>query len=170
MQQFKRYLPYVFPVIALIIVLLLLFRWYSMNTQRQGDITPFGEGVEIENLSEDEARQSLRGVGDYKSVDLEGESDAMGQIRYEIVDDKVKFTVFANLPDLNAGFYQVWLREKGGAAIRQAFRLEPGKGGYMGSAAISADVLPFEVVVSQEMTPDNALEKVVMQGVIEAVE
>jgi hypothetical protein len=36
----------------------------------------------------------------------------------------------------------------------------------VGSAAISAETLPFEVIVSSEERPDNTLETVMLRGLI----
>lgn len=167
----KKYLPYVFPVIAILIVVFLLFRWYRMNDQRDGEISQFGEGVEIENLSDSEAQEVLSGVGDYTTVEMDSTNDeAMGSIRYELDEDKVRFSVMATLPEPEAGQYQVWLREVDGDAVRKAFVLDMSKGGYMGSAGVSADVLPFEVVVSKELNPDNELEEELLSATLTAEE
>lgn len=165
----KKYLPFVFPVVAFLIVLFLASRWYGMRNQIEtGQMSPFAEGVEIENLSQNELTEVLRGVGDYKTVDMMSSDDeSMGAIRYEIVDDKVKLSVMAGLPVLENETYQVWLREVEGQAIRKAFLLDFSKGGHWGSAAISTEALPFEVVVSRETQPaDDQLETVLLQGVV----
>ena len=91
----------------------------------------------------------------------------MGRVRYELKDGRVKFSVYASLPELELGQYQVWLREPGSTVSRKAFVLEAGKGGYIGSAAISQEVTPFEVVVSKEVRPDDQMEVVILTGVIE---
>lgn len=166
----KRALPFVFPVAAVLIVLVLAVRWYNLRTDRQGDISEFAQGVEIEDLSPSEAMSVLGGVGDFMTVNLENESgddmDYLGQIRYEIVDGKVRFSVSATLPELESGVYQVWLKDTDSEAIRKAFALELSKGGYQGSAAISEETLPFEVLVSREMRPDNTLEELLLRGVL----
>lgn len=187
----KRYLPYVFPAAALLVVVFLTYRWYSHNTTGVGQISEFAEGVEIEELSDEEQTSVSRGVGDIQTVQLqtvtredaeETETDeeasevdeiaatATGQVRYEIVDGRVRFSVMATLPEQDLGYYQVWLKAVGSDAIRKAFLLELSKSGFMGSAAISADTLPFEVVVSYELgdatTPSNTL----LTGVIQANE
>jgi hypothetical protein len=189
----KRYLPYVFPAAALLVVVFLTYRWYSHNTTGVGQISEFAEGVEIEELSDEEQTSVSRGVGDIQTVQLqpvtqeedseEGtETDeesseinemtatATGQVRYEIVDGRVRFSVMATLPEQDLGYYQVWLKAVDSDAIRKAFLLELSKSGFMGSAAISADTLPFEVVVSYEMgdaaNPSNTL----LTGVIQANE
>lgn len=162
----KKIYPYIFPAVALLFVLFLLFRWYNLRTQREGDMSLLSENVKIENLDASEANSFLKGTGDFQTTELAGEPEYSGQVRYEVVDGKVLFSVMTTLPELNEGTYQVWLKETEGASKRKAFNLEYAKGGYMGSAAIDADLLPLEVIVSQEMENDDTLEKVLLRGVI----
>lgn len=169
----KKFLPFVFPAAALMIVAILAFRWYSSQTQPVGEVGPatFAEGVQIEDLSTTEQNQVMLGVGDYQTVMLEpnqssDSAEMMGQVRYELADGKVKFSVMAGLPILSQGQYQVWLKSVDSEALRKAFVLEFSKGGYLGSAAISEDVLPFEVILSQESVDDASIEQVLMRGVI----
>lgn len=164
----KKIYPYIFPAVALLFVLFLLFRWYTLRTQREGMTSLLNEGVMIEELSPDQALMS--GVGDYDMVELTGEDPTnLGEVRYEVVEDQLLFSVSASLPSLNGGHYQVWLRQEDGAQ-RRAFVLEYAKGGYMGSASIDASTLPLEVVVSRELSADNLLEEVLLTGMIEDAE
>ncbi|MBU0974112.1 hypothetical protein KKD03_00215 [Patescibacteria group bacterium] len=162
----KKYTPYIFPLVVLSVVFLLVFRWYSMRTQRM-DENLFAEGVEIENLSEDEMAKSISGVGDYNNVDLTSSSaDALGIVRYELKDDKVRFSVMANLPE-SENEYRVWLKEVDGDNMREVFTLVPGKGGYIGSAALPSELLPFEIIVSEEVSAEGAKEANVLRGVLD---
>lgn len=171
----KKITPYIFPAIALLIVVFLLYRWYDMRNGQVDKPVQFGEGIEIENLSETELSSVLRGASDVQTVALESpavenstEPASSGVIRYDIEDSKVKFSVMADLPELDAGTYQVWLKEVNGEGTRKAFNLEVGKGGMMGSAAVDTNLLPFEVVVSKEMSvADDTIEEVLLRGVIE---
>lgn len=168
----KKYLPFVFPAAALVIVALLAFRWYNMQTTTPGEVGPssFAEGVQIEDLTDTERNQVMLGAGDFETTMLENSeqapADTMGQVRYEIMDGKVRFSVMAGLPELTAGQYQVWLKDIESDAIRKAFALEFSKGGHLGSAAISEEVLPFELIVSEEMVDDDQPEKIIMRGQI----
>ncbi len=164
----KKYTPYIFPIVVVGIVFLLVFRWYNMRTQ-QAEQQLFGEGVQIENLSEDEVRDALTGVGDYETIALTPAGDAQtvaGEIKYEIKDDRVRFTVSADL-DQSEGPYQVWLKEADGEGNRLAFTLEEGKAGLFGSAALPAELLPFEVLVTKQSTN---MEDVLLRGSIPAPE
>lgn len=169
----KKFTPYVFPLVALLVVIFLLYRWYDMRTEQAVKPVEFGEGVEIENLSENELGSVLRGANDVTTVDLqniqpEGAEPATGVIRYDVVDNKVLFSVMAELPELEQGAYQVWLKEINGNGSRKAFSLEVGKGGMMGSASVATELLPFEVVVTKEMNvADETMEEVLLKGVIE---
>ncbi len=165
----KQFLPFIFPLIALLIVLFLGFRWYTTNTSRpEGKISEFAEGIKIEDLSDTESQklQTPTGVKDLNTVVLSGSGEAQGQVRYEVKDGKVAFSVSAELPELSSGHYQVWLKAVGGEARRRAFVLEMSKAGYTGSAAISTTTLPFEVVVSKEMKDDEELETTLFNGVV----
>lgn len=162
----KRIYPYIFPAVALLFVLFLLFRWYSLRTQREGMTSLLNEDVMIEELSDG---NMMMGVDDYDTVELTGDDPTyLGEVRYEIADDQLLFSVSTSLPAPANGHYQVWLRQDD--AQRKAFKLEYAKGGYMGSASIDASTLPLEVVVSQELFDDNLLETVLLTGMIETAE
>jgi len=179
----KKYVPFVFPAAAVLVVVFLTYRWYSHNTTGVGQISEFAEGIEIEELTTDEQSGVMRGVGDISTIDLTPEqpkSDqptsspaaspapaVRGQVRYEIAAGKVRFSVNAALPELTDGTYQVWLKDVAADAFKKAFVLEMGKAGYMGSAAIDEETLPFEVVVSREVTQANAPSDVLLRGTIE---
>lgn len=170
----KRYAPYIFPVIVAGVVGLVGYRWYDSQRVETTDL--FSEGVRIENLSVAEREAALTtGAGDYTNVELrpatglttlETAPAPTGVVRYEIEEGLVKFGVIAGLPE-SEGPYQVWLREIGGEATRLAFSLEMGKGGYVGSASISADLLPFEVLVTRETQTTPSATDVLFTSVIE---
>ncbi|MBT3249647.1 MAG: hypothetical protein HOA24_05240 [Candidatus Pacebacteria bacterium] len=168
MNKLKQFLPFIFPSAAIILVVILAFRWYRLRNDQVGKISEFAQGVEIEDLTEAERSSTLSGVKDVKAVELQGDvEETMGEIRYELSDDKVKFSVTATLPQEDGSQYQVWLKEVDGQAVRKAFTLEMLKGGYSGSAAISTETLPFEVVVSKEVVNDNLMEQILLRGVVE---
>ena len=163
----QKYTPYVFPLVVLGIVFLLVFRWYTLRAERS-EYALLGEGVEIENLSQEEMVNSITGVGDYESVELAAENpDDTGVVRYEIKDDKVRFSVLANLPAPTTE-YRVWLRSPDGTAMREVFTLVEGKGGYIGSAALPSELLPFEMIVSESADAATANEEYVLRGTIES--
>ncbi|MCB9801531.1 MAG: hypothetical protein H6774_00395 [Pseudomonadales bacterium] len=179
---------WVLPAIALVIIGFLLLRWYNMRTETVAEPINFAEGVQIENLSQDELDSVAQGADDVETAPLttpqmaEGQTDeessqegnmdeaavmSGGVIRYNVEGDKVLFNVFAQAPEMTEGMYQVWLREVEGEGLKKAFTLEMGKGGWSGSAAAPTSSLPFEIVVSKEMTDDDALETVLLEGTIE---
>ena len=168
MNRFKQFLPFVFPTAAIILVVILAFRWYRLRNDQIGKISEFAQGIEIEDLTEAERNSTLSGVKDIETLQLQSEQElAMGEVRYEFSDDKVRFSVATTLPEEEVAHYQVWLKEVDGQAIRKAFALEMLKGGYIGSAAISAQTLPFEIIVSKEMVDDNLMEQILLRGVLE---
>ncbi|NCO12691.1 hypothetical protein GW926_04135, partial [Candidatus Pacearchaeota archaeon] len=132
----KKLLPFLFPLTSLAIVMFLAFRWYSNRTDR-GNITPFAENIALEELTSEETTLALSGVGDFETIEMEGEGEDTGKVRYEVNEGKVKFSVTANLENSQDENYQVWLKDPNSEAIRRAFTLEYIKGGMSGTAAIS---------------------------------
>lgn len=164
----KKYLPFIFPSIAVLIVLFLAFRWYSLNTDKEGQINEFANGVEVESLDIEDVING-NGVVDMEKVDLvDNNGDSQGAVRYQIEDGKVKLSVMTSLPELREGKYQVWFKQINSDAIKKAFVLEYKKGGYLGNAAISSEVLPFEVVVTKEMEDDVYPEEMILNATISA--
>lgn len=165
----KKLSPYIFPAIVLGLVFLLVFRWYTMRTDRM-ESGLLSEGVIIENLSEDEIL-ALDAVEDFQVAEMTSTNDeASGTVRYEVADEKVTFTVSAVLPEDEDKNYQVWLQEVDSETTRHAFDLQMKKGGYIGSAAFSAELLPLKVVVRSEadLTTEDA--GMLLETTIEAPE
>jgi len=169
----RKFLPFVFPLLALLIVVYLGMRWYRTETSRNtADKKPaqFADGAKIEDLSASTSSQLKTPAKDEKTVDMSGSDNAKGQIRYELKDGKVYFSVFADLPELKdgEGVYQVWLKQVNGDQKRKAFTLENTKSGYTGGAAISMDTLPFDVVVTkQQSVSDDNMSSTLLSGTIE---
>ena len=165
----KKYSPYILPALVFAVVLLLVFRWYNNRTQPVPRGELFGEGVQVEDLTDQEARSIATGTSQtIKTVDMTAADEApegTAMVRYEVKDDKVRFSVIADVPEPESEYY-VWLKEVGGDAVRQAFTLEMGKGGYVGSAALPANLLPFEVLISNSSDSAQALEKPLYTGTI----
>lgn len=166
----KKFTPYIFPLTVVVIVVFLLFRWYQTRADQTSKKLDFSEGVEIENLSESEADSILRGIGDYETVNLEQDSNtatpAAGVVRYEIVDDKVKFSVTVNAEEPKDGPLSVWLRNPETGEASLAFNLVMGKAGLIGTGALSTELLPFEVIVAHSQDESTFLESVILRGVI----
>jgi hypothetical protein len=168
-MNFKKYYPFIVPTIALLLVIFLAFRWYNLRTQRDegGDQTQ----VEIENLTEEEV-DIVQGTDDVSTVPLEREGEQMvsGRVRYTIQDDRVLLNVSAELEQQEGMTYQVWIRPEGQDDAQKAFVLAYGKGGYVGSAALSTDKLPLEIIISEEMNAeDDQVETPLLRGMIEDI-
>jgi hypothetical protein len=169
----KKYTPYIFPLIVIVIVFFLVYRWYSIRTQRDSQQADFGEGIQIENLSPEQLQNVMRGSRDISTTQLEpGDSEkaasvGRGAIKYEIANNRVNFTVSADLPQ-GTDTFRVWVRSQDGDDLTEAFILETGKGGYMGSASIPQDRLPLEVMVSTASQKSEVMGNVLMKGVIAA--
>ncbi|KUK79421.1 MAG: hypothetical protein XD95_0405 [Microgenomates bacterium 39_7] len=168
-MKLKQYYPFIIPTISLLLVLFLAFRWYNTRTQRDmnADITQ----VEIEDLTQEEL-QIVQGTQDVSTVDLEPETQelAVGQVRYKSEGDKILLTVSADLPELEGSYYQVWLSADG-LQPQPAFRLERSKAGYLGSASISKDQLPLEVIVTDQTgVTELVMGKQLLRGMMEPEE
>lgn len=165
----KQYTPYIFPLAVASVVFLLLYRWYTLRAQ-QPEYALLGEGVSIENLSQEELADSLAGVGDYQKVELTAQNpEDMGVVRYEVTEDTVRFSVSATLPESETE-YRVWLKSPEGTAMREAFVLEASKGGFIGSASLPSELLPLEVIVSTESEAKAADENSLLRGTVTAPE
>lgn len=173
----KKYTPYILPLIVILVVFVLIYRWYDMRTERMTS-SLLDEGVVIENLSEDELQKTLSEASDFATVEMtpvkpEGGSEAKDEdeklsdavIRYDVSDGKLKFSVIGTFPE-SSEEYQVFLRDLNDTVTRHAFTLEDRKGGLVGSASVSADVLPVEVIVARGGSDKPG--EIVLRGTIEA--
>ena len=176
-MNMKKYTPYIFPLLVFLLVFFLIFRWFQLRSQRANNELNFSEGIQIENLSEDEQRSILQGAGDYDTVELSpaatGEADAQeaitqpkvsGVIRHETIDGKIPFTVIVTGSE--EVVYNVWLRDPDTNELSPAFDLVAGKGGLVGTAAIGVDLLPVEVIVSISTDKNRVLDEVVLRGLL----
>jgi hypothetical protein len=165
----KKILPFVFPCIALIIVLILAVRWYNTKaTHTSEKIADFGDNMKVEDLSPSDQKNIRQMAKDVRSVQLKGDSTVQGEVRYEVKNEQLQFTVTADLPQLSKGIYQVWVKQVQGDSKKKAFVLTNMKGGFTGSAAVNESILPVEIVVSKEMQNDDVMETVLMTGIIPA--
>lgn len=167
----KKFSPYIFPALVVLLVIFMITRWYD----KRGQISDYGEGIEIENLSEEESKAALTGVGDYTTVPLEKTqpdkeaaqpSPLTGLIRYEIDGDRVKLSVIAANFDQSIQYY-VWLQPVGSNKVQQAFVLTEGKGGLVGSGSFLTKQLPVEVLISKGSVLDVDQANVVLRGKVE---
>lgn len=161
----KKLLPFILPIIALILVIVVVSRWYNNRTEEEIALPDYSEGLEIENLSQSEleALDNMRlGVGNYEKITMTGEHS--GEIRYEISDDKVYLTVTVALPETN-NVYQLWLLDNTGAYSKSNV-LTYGKGGFYTALAISVSKLPITLVVSEDVLTASLPENEVLRGTI----
>lgn len=165
-KKLQDLLPYVFPLIAVIFVGIMFARWYQARTAA----TPTGlldPEFAVESLSAEEQNSIIKGATDYDMVTMQGDENAMGEVRYQIADGKLSFTVTANLPESEED-YAVWLADEAKQTRKRVFNLSYSKAGYVGSAMVSAEVLPVQVVVSK--ASDLMLQDTVLEATISAVE
>lgn len=167
--------PYIFPLIVTAIVFFLVFRWFESRDQNANSLD-YGEGIEIENLSETEASDLLTGAEDLTTTPLQAPETSQdsqfvgsGSIRYEITDERVRFSVLSALPETDQP-YRVWIRTDGEENLTEAFELMENKGGYQGTAAVSTDMLPLEVILSTAENRADVMDQVLLRGIITAPE
>ncbi len=165
----KKFLPFIFPLIAFVIVVFLAVRWYNAKTHRNdGKISDLADEIKVEDLTASDAaklKKNAAAKGE-KTVELSGADNVKGEVRYSVQNNTVDFSVYANLPDLQSGFYQVWLKQVNGDAKKPAFVLENTKAGYNGSAEITTDMLPIEVDVTQQQSMNEPMGTVILKGVL----
>lgn len=158
-KKLQNFLPYLFPLIAIILVVVMFARWYKGKTA-EAPVSLLDSQLEVESLSAQMQDSIIKGATDYKMLNMVGIDQAVGEVRYQIKDNKLSFTVTANLPSSKEE-YAVWLSDMDGAAKKRVFNLKYSKAGYVGSAMVSDDVLPVKVLVSK--ASDLMLEDVLLQ-------
>ncbi len=167
----KKYLPFVFPALALLVVMFLAYRWYQSRTADFTKPPAITEGAQIDELSTQElTRLQNTPPKDLTTVKLEGKGDASGEVRYELRDGKVFLSLTANLPMLaSLEEYQVWVSKLTAdgtlTGAQKAFVLEDGKSGYMGSASLPEDMLPLMISV-KKTSPRDIVGEEILKGSI----
>ncbi len=157
----KKLLPFILPAIALFAVVFFANRWYKDRTEEKMTVPEVTAGTEIEELStaELEALEKLKqGEGNYKKLELESDH-GLGEIRYEIKDDKVLLSINANLPTDNQQVYQLYLKDKQNPDYVFVKNFQWHKGGIMVSTAVNKANLPILIQVREG-------EKIVLTGEI----
>lgn len=162
-EKFKKFTPYIFPLLAFAFVVFMFIRWYSTRVAEEG-ASLLSNDLEITTLTQEEEESIIRGTTDFSTAEMMAVGEASGEIRYQLVENKLNFTVTANLPESNEAF-AVWLKEIDGDAKKKVFTLSYSKAGFIGSASVPAEVLPIEVIVSTES--DLLLEDALLRGIIE---
>jgi len=165
-KKLQNLLPYLLPLIALILVIIMFVRWYQGKTA-ETPISLLDSQLQVESLPSEVQDSIIKGSPDYTTLDMQGVDQATGEVRYQIVDGKFNFTVTANLPESKEE-YAVWLASPSDDSKKRVFNLTYSKAGYIGSAAVSADVLPVKVVVAK--ASDLMLQYILLQVEIAATE
>lgn len=160
----KKFSPFVFPLIVVGVIFFLVYRWYVISTESVPELG-LTEGVQIENLTDEEIISAMQGSDDLETVPLESENGLDGSIRFEQKDDMITFSVIASLPDSEE--YHVWLKNNDSEEFEKTFSLQMVKGGYIGSASVDAQLLPLEVRVSSSEDVSSLEENTILKGVLE---
>lgn len=165
-KKLQNLLPYLFPLIAIILVVVMFARWYKGKTA-DVPVSLLDSQLEVESLPAQVQDSVIKGATDYKMLNMIGVDQAVGEVRYQIKDDKLSFTVTATLPSSKED-YAVWLTDINGDAKKRVFNLKYSKAGYVGSAMVSDDILPVKVLVSK--ASDLMLEDILLQAEIAEAE
>lgn len=165
-KKLQNLLPYLFPLIAIIFVVIMFARWYKGKTN-ESPVSLLDSKLQVESLPADVQSSIIKGATDYKMLDMRGVDKAVGEVRYQIKDEKLSFTVTANLPESKEE-YSVWLADVNGDARKRVFNLVYSKAGYVGSAMVPANILPVKVVVAK--ASDLMLQDVLLQAELVAPE
>lgn len=132
-------------------------------------VTPAGDDIDAgegENEGDGDDTGDTTDSADETSSDAQSPQVSDAVIRYDITDDnRVRFSVIGTFPESSES-YQVFLRDIDGTVTRHAFTLEDRKGGLVGSAGVSVDVLPVDVIVARGGTDEPG--EVVLEGRIDA--
>ncbi|MDO5561383.1 MAG: hypothetical protein Q4G02_01245 [bacterium] len=154
----KKFLPFILPALAVILVVVFAYRFYQQRTAERLPTPEVTAGAEIEELSvaELEALEKMgRGVGNYETAKMTGDQ-GNGEIRFEKKNDKVYFTVTANLPESKED-YKLWLKQADAEKFVASKALTLGKAGLIAATAADANTLPLTVEVRLQ-------EQVVLRG------
>lgn len=168
-KDMQKSLSYLLPLVALLILVMLVFRWYN-SIRPEGEVSGSAEGIEITDLTSDD--QAPLGVEDSISIPLEPNEEVgqyQGEIRLGNEPDEsgsTPFSISASLPELEdgEGFYQVWFEGEKGR--KKAMRLSYKKGGYMGEGKLSSEFTSLKMTISKEMNDDDEIEEVMMEGTV----
>lgn len=160
-KKLQDFLPYLFPLIAVIFVVIMFVRWYQGKTA-ETPISLLDPQFQVESLPVEVENSILKGATGYETADMTGDGEVSGEVRYQVNDDKLNFTVAANLPESEED-YAVWLVDGDDLENKKrVFNLTYSKAGYIGSAMVAAEVLPVKVVVSK--ASDLLLQDVVLEA------
>lgn len=150
----KKYLPFVLPALSVLLVLFFAIRWYQEKTTASLPTPEVSAGAEIEELSVNELaslEQMSQGIGNYQKVMLTGVNDS-GEVRFEKKDGKIYFTVTANLAELTADTYRLWLKTAHSQEFVASKTFAFNKAGFVAATVVGADKLPLTLEVRQGET------------------
>jgi hypothetical protein len=166
-SNLKKLLPFVLPLIALILIIIIVSRWYRGQTNNSIATPEYTEGLEIENLSQSEleALENIKqGLGDYQKVDFTGVYT--GEVRYEVKEDRLFLSITANLPE-TAAAYTLWLTS--GATTTRSNDLTLSKTGYHTALVTTIDKLPLTLIISEDTANAATPSKELLRATVPAI-
>lgn len=153
MSKWQKFLPFLLPLLIILIIVFLAWRWYRGQTDEEISVPDYSEGLAIENLSETElaALEAMKNrLGDYQVLPLTGAAPNQGEVRYLISDEKLILTLTASLGENSVG-YRLWFLGSDSRLVKSQI-LALGKSGYTASLVLPLEVLPLSLYV----LPDQA--------------
>lgn len=152
-------------VIALIIFALLgVFIYFRNQRIKEEESLKVPQTLSVEDKIEEVFRFEI--PEDVEKAELKDVSgiDVTGIATRKFEDGKFTHMVLADLPEAPAGkFYQGWLVK--GDNVFTTGRMRIAKGGYLLEFESNIDYSDYkEVLVTEEMTADNAPEKRILEG------
>lgn len=152
----KALIPFILPLVVLIILGAAFWRWVQNNSQPA--IDPNAASVEVMEVDEASVTELARGAADVPTLNMvapanapEDAVDAHARIRYQIDGNNASLLLLATVPD-QTQTYTAWFKPANSDVLTRAFVLEEGKGGLMGSASVPVSSLPLTVYLT---TADN---------------
>jgi hypothetical protein len=164
----KKLVPFVFPLIAILIVIVAAVRWYSDHSAQSGKISDTAATTQVEpngatgsgNLSH------ATSAKDAHTVFLSGQAPAQGEVRSEIKNGTVWYTITADLPKQKTEKYLVWMVTSTSAVPKKVFLLEQNKGGFIGSGSVSTSLLPITFEITLEKNQPNISSNIILSGIL----
>lgn len=162
----KKYLPIILPIAALALVAFLGMRWYRSREVTDVKVPEVASSAPIVPMvnDQDALDKLARGIGNYQAINLDTAptvTDAAGEIRYQFQNERVLFSVNANLPTDDGEQYRVFVKAADSSEATDLGELRYSKGGLIVSHSLPITSLPLTIEIRRG-------DKVILTGSINA--
>ena len=79
-KKLQNLIPYLFPSIAIIFVVIMFARWYKGKTA-ESPVSLLDSQLQVESLPKDVQNNIIKGATDYKMIDMQGVDQSVGEVR-----------------------------------------------------------------------------------------